>query len=121
MKTVSIQLNLVTIRAVVADSDPTRIKGLLGWDKITDELGMLLDFVAPRQYAIHMQGMKFPIDAIWIDAAGNIQVVYEDIPPNSGQIYPSMFPCRYCLEVNAGFCKRNQIKMGQKVKFVHAE
>jgi len=121
LQTVSISLNRVTMRAVVADSDPSRRRGLLGWDTITDDLGMLLDFVAPGQYAIHMQGMKFPIDAIWIDASGNIQVIYEEIPPNSGQIYPSMFPCRYCLEVKAGFCKRNRIKMGQKVKFIFPE
>jgi len=121
LKTVSISLNRVTMRAAVADSDPSRRQGLLGWDTITDDLGMLLDFVAPGQYAIHMQGMKFPIDAIWIDPKGDIQVIYEEIPPNSGQIYPSMFPCRYCLEVKAGFCKRNRIKMGQKVKFIFAE
>jgi uncharacterized membrane protein (UPF0127 family) len=121
LKTMSISINRVTIRAVVADTDPTRRQGLLGWDRITDDLGMLLDFVVPGQYAIHMQGMKFPIDAIWIDSSGNIQLIYEEIPPNSGQIYPSMFPCRYCLEVKAGFCKRNQVKMGQKVKFVFPE
>ena len=121
LKTVSISLNRVTIRALVADNDPARRQGLLGWDRITDDLGMLLDFVVPGQYAIHMQGMKFPIDAIWIDSGGNTQRIYEEIPPNSGQIYPSMFPCRYCLEVKAGFCKRNQIKMGQKVKFVFPE
>ncbi|MBI4965264.1 MAG: DUF192 domain-containing protein [Desulfomonile tiedjei] len=117
LHTISISLNRVTIRAVVADSDATRRQGLLGWDKITDDLGMLLDFAVPGQYAIHMQGMKFPIDAIWIDSDGTIKLVYEEIPANSGQIYPSMFPCRYCLEVNAGFCKRNQIKAGQKVRF----
>jgi len=121
LKTVSISLNRVTIRAVVANSDASRTKGLLGWDKITDDLGMLLDFKVPGQYAIHMQGMKFPIDAIWIDSTGNIQVIYEEIPPNSGQIYPSMLPCRYCLEVKAGFCKRNQVKASQKVKFVVSE
>ena len=121
LKTVSIALNQVTIRAVRADTDPARKQGLLGWDKITDDPGMLLDFLLPGQYAIHMQGMKFPIDAIWMDSEGDIRLIYQEIPPNSGQIYPSMFPCRYCLEVKAGFCKRNQIKIGQKVKFILPE
>lgn len=121
LKTVSIALNQVTIRAVLADTDPARKQGLLGWNKITDDLGMLLDFLLPGQYAIHMQGMKFPIDAIWMDSEGNIKLIYQEIQPNSGQIYPSMFPCRYCLEVKAGFCKRNQITIGQKVKFILPE
>jgi uncharacterized membrane protein (UPF0127 family) len=121
LKTVSIAFNQLTIRAVLADSDPTRKQGLLGWDKITEDPGMLLDFLLPGQYAIHMQGMKFPIDAIWMDSDGNIKLIYQEIPPNSGQVYPSMFPCRYCLEVKSGFCKRNQITIGQKVKFIVSE
>jgi len=120
-KTVSLLIDHLTIRAVLADTDASRTQGLLGWDSISDDLGMLLDFVFPGNYAIHMQGMKFPIDAIWIDSDGIIQLIYEEIPPNSGRIYPSMFSCRYCLEVKAGFCKRNQIKMGQKVRFVASE
>jgi uncharacterized protein len=106
-----------TIQAHVADSEPTRRQGLLGWSTITDETGMLLDFVVEGTYAIHMQGMKFPIDAIWVDSKGMIKFIFEDIPPNSGRIYPSMFPCRYCLEVKAGFCHRYGIRMGDHTRF----
>ena len=88
-RTISITLGNQTIRAVVADTDASRREGLLGWSQITEERGMLLDFAMERQYAIHMQGMKFPIDAVWIDAKGLIKLVYEDIAPNSGLIYPS--------------------------------
>jgi len=106
-----------TIQAVVADTHPTRVQGLLGWDAITDEDGMLLDFIVQGPYAIHMRGMKFAIDSIWIDSDGVIKLTYESIPPNTPDIYPSMFPCRYCLEVKAGFCKKYGVKAGQKVRF----
>ncbi len=105
------------IQATVANTDATRIRGLLGWSSITDEQGMLLDFLVPGEYAIHMQGMKFPIDAVWIDTHGEIKVIYPSIAPNSGMVYPSMFPVRYCLELNAGFCKRHNVQMGRKVEF----
>ena len=114
---ISITLGNQTIRAVVADTDASRREGLLGWSQITEERGMLLDFAMERQYAIHMQGMKFAIDAIWMDANGLIKLIYEDIAPNSGLIYPSMFPCRYCLEIKSGFCKKYGIKIGQTVQF----
>jgi uncharacterized membrane protein (UPF0127 family) len=95
----------------------SRREGLLGWSQITEEKGMLLDFAMEGQYAIHMQGMRFSIDAVWIDGKGIIKLVYEDITPNSGLIYPSLFPCRYCLEIKSGFCKKYGIKIGQTVQF----
>jgi uncharacterized membrane protein (UPF0127 family) len=116
-RSISVTLGNQTIQAVVADTDNSRREGLLGWSQITEERGMLLDFAMERQYAIHMQGMKFPIDAVWIDAKGLIKLIYEDIVPNSGLIYPSMFPCRYCLEIKSGFCKKYGIKIGQTVQF----
>jgi uncharacterized protein len=111
-----------TVQAHVADSEARRRQGLLGWSTITDTTGMLLDFVQEESgYAIHMQGMQFPIDALWIDAEGIIRFIYEDIPSNSGRIYPAMFPCRYCLEVKAGFCRRSSIRVGDRVHFGAAD
>jgi uncharacterized membrane protein (UPF0127 family) len=112
---ISVTLGLKTILATVANKDSTRIQGLLGWGQIGYDQGMLLDFIRPGLFAIHMQGMKFPIDALWIDSNSVIKLIYEDIQPDSGSIYPSMLPVRYCLEVHAGFCKKHGIKEGQKV------
>ncbi len=117
LRSLSMTLGNKTILAKVAENDSSRIQGLLGWTSINDETGMLLDFIFEGNYAIHMQGMKFPIDAIWIDSKGAIRLIYDDIQPNSGQVYPSMFPCRYCLEVKAGFCKKFGVKIGQNVSF----
>jgi uncharacterized membrane protein (UPF0127 family) len=116
-KTVSVTIGKKTLRAVIADRDKTRTEGLLGWGTITDEEGMLLDFSAPGQYAIHMEGMKFPIDAVWIDSKGVIKLIYEKIQPNSGRVYPSIYSSRYCLEVKAGFCERYGVQEGQTISF----
>ena len=117
LRSMTLTLGNKTIMAKVADNDASRIEGLLGWTNIDDETGMLLDFILEGNYAIHMQGMKFPIDAIWIDSKGAVRQIYDDIQPDSGQIYPSTFPCRYCLEVKAGFCKKFGVKIGQSVSF----
>lgn len=114
--TVPITLGARTVAATVANTDTTRIEGLLGWAQITEDQGMLLDFIRPGFFAIHMQGMKFPIDALWIDSNGVIKLIYSSIQPNSGIVYPSMFKIRYCLEIAAGFCNKYGIKEGQKVK-----
>lgn len=115
--TVAITIGTRTIRSVLANTDASRTQGLLGWETISDDTGMLLDFIEEMEAAIHMNGMKFAIDAVWIDRNGVIKLIYEDIPPNPVHVYPSMFKCRYCLELKAGFCKRYGVKIGQDVQF----
>lgn len=117
LPTIQITLGGRTVTATVANTDESRRQGLLGWDSISEDRGMLLDFGREGQYAIHMQGMKFAIDAVWIDSDLEIKAIYRDIQPNSGLIYPSMFPSAYCLEIKAGFCSKYGIKMGQRVAF----
>jgi len=114
---VSVTVGSRTVKATLANTDQLRVEGLLGWTKIDDDSGMLLEFLVDGSYSIHMQGMKFPIDVIWIDSSDTIRLIYENIAPNSGITYPSMFPSRYCLEVKAGFCKRYNVRSGQKVVF----
>jgi uncharacterized membrane protein (UPF0127 family) len=113
--TVPITLGARIITATLANTDATRIEGLLGWAQIGEDQGMLLDFIRPGVFAIHMQGMKFPIDALWIDSNGVIKLIYSQIQPNSGIVYPSLFKIRYCLEIAAGFCKKYGIKTGDRI------
>lgn len=122
LRTVEISIGAGVVRASIADTDAPRYEGLLGWSSLSDDKAVLLDFIREGHYAIHMQGMRFPIDAVWIDGQGVIKLLYENIRPDSGVTYPSFFPCRYCLELNAGTCKRYRVKIGQTVKFgkVHA-
>ncbi|MGC8604751.1 MAG: DUF192 domain-containing protein [Desulfomonilaceae bacterium] len=115
--TVPVTVGGKTITATLANTDTSRAQGLLGWDQIVESQGMLLDFIRPGVFAIHMQGMKFPIDALWIDSNGVIKLIYSRIQPNSGIVYPSLFEVRYCLEIAPGFCKKHGVKEGQKVTF----
>ena len=115
LNVIPIQIGATTIKAHHANTIASRIEGLLGWDTITYEQGMLLDFDREGEYAIHMQGMKFPIDAVWIDRAKTIRLIYQNIQPNSGVTYPSLFKSIYCLGLKAGFCKKFNVEVGQKV------
>lgn len=121
LPTVKLTLGTATIEAEVANTDESRISGLLGWSTISDREGLLLDFGRDGTYAIHMQGMKFPIDAVWINSTDEITLIYQSIQPNSGLIYSSMMPAAFCLELQAGFCKKFGVKVGQKVLFGASE
>ncbi len=117
LPTVTMTVGNAVIEASVANTNESRVAGLLGWSGITEWQGMLLDFGADGIYAIHMQGMKFPIDVVWINSADEVTLIYEEIRPDSGLVYPSVVPAAYCLELKAGFCKKYGVKIGQKVRF----
>lgn len=117
LPTVTMRVGSAVIEASVANTNESRVAGLLGWSGMTEWQGMLLDFGVDGTYAIHMQGMKFPIDAVWINSSDEITLIYEDIRPDSGLVYPSVVPAAYCLELKAGFCKKYGVKIGQKVRF----
>ncbi len=117
LRKVSVTLGDKVVIASIAETDGARLRGLLGWATISEDQAMLLDFVNESPYAIHMQGMKFPIDAVWIDGNGEIKFIYQSVQPNSGEVYPSMGPARYCLETMAGLCRKYGVKIGQKVRF----
>ena len=65
------------IRAEVADTFAKRARGLLGRDGVPPREGLLI----PKCNAIHTLGMRFPIDAEFLDRAGKTTRVVRDIPP----------------------------------------
>ena len=65
------------IRAEVADTFAKRAKGLLGREGVPSREGLLI----PKCNAIHTIGMRFPIDAEFLDRHGETVRVVRDIPP----------------------------------------
>ncbi|MBL8081929.1 MAG: DUF192 domain-containing protein [Candidatus Obscuribacter sp.] len=83
-------------RASVARSFFRRLKGLLGTDSLPDGEGLLL---SPCN-SIHMFGMKYAIDVIFLDKELVVVDVLENIAPGkASRVYRKAF-C--CLELPAG-------------------
>jgi len=78
----------------------SRLRGLLGKPSLTEGEGLLLH---PCK-AVHMWGMKFPIDVAFLDASGRVIATYENLEP--GQRTPYHRPARYALELPAGTLAR---------------
>ena len=71
------------IRAEVADTFVKRARGLLGRDGVSPREGLLI----PKCNAIHTLGMRFPIDAEFLDRRGETVRVVRDIPPGRPLIW----------------------------------
>ena len=106
----------ILVKAVISQKE--KEKGLSGRDDLGENQGMLFVYDKPGFYEFWMKNMKYPIDIIWIDSAGQIIDMAQNIPvpdDNSELItYISSQPAQYILEVNAGFIKGNNIKIGDK-------
>jgi len=96
-------------RCSLADSAPTRLKGLLGRDRLEHGEGMLLR-PAP---AIHTCFMRFPIDAVFLDR--ELQVI---------GVTPGLRPWRWArqagaravLELGAGEADRLGVRPGERLR-----
>ncbi|MBN2198104.1 DUF192 domain-containing protein [Candidatus Wolfebacteria bacterium] len=105
---------------VVKDSI-SRAKGLSGRQSLDAESGMLFIFKKAGFYSFWMPDMNFPIDIIWINN-GKVVDITSDIPNEFNILNPKnykpSFPAQYVLEVNAGFAKKKNIKIGDLVSII---
>ncbi len=104
----------------VAKTVDQKILGLGELDKLPANEGMLFNY---KNYIIPvywMQGMRFPIDIIWIK--DDIVVGYEkDLSPpinnTSLQTYQPKTLVNFVLEVNAGFVDKYDLRIGDRIEF----
>lgn len=103
---------------IVADTVDSRIKGLSGRDTLPEGEVMLFIFDTPDKHGIWMKDMKFSIDIVWIDQNDQIVSIEENVAPDT---YPKVFypteKSTLVLEANAGFVKRNNLKVGNFLNF----
>jgi hypothetical protein len=120
---IEVRIGNVTIRAEVADTPQERGRGLSGRDSMAEDAGMLFVLESERQPGFWMQGMRFPLDFVWISGDRRVVDLTEDLPAPDpaapaefARITPSA-PVRYVLEVNAGTIRRAGVALADAVSF----
>ncbi len=107
--------NVVASRLVVADTWETRRRGFLGRASIEPGEGMLL---VPC-WAIHMIGMKFPLDVVFLDRDMRVVDVAADVKP--GVLNRSCRKAHSTLELPAGTAAAKKIEKGDTLQIVSAD
>ena len=117
MKTVSIHNttgNQILCRNCgVADNPLTRMKGLLGRETLGEDEGLL---IVPCS-SIHMWGMKFALDVIFLTRENVVTDFVENIAP--GKIYASKRhhgKAHAALEVAAGTAAQTSLQLGDQLE-----
>lgn len=108
------------IEVELALNSEIQVQGLSGRKSLAKNSGMLFVFSKSDKYAFWMKDMNFAIDIIWFNEKMEVVYIKENALPSSyPETYESENPAKYILEVNSGFAEKNNLKIGDKVKFVY--
>ncbi|OPZ95246.1 MAG: hypothetical protein BWY70_02046 [Bacteroidetes bacterium ADurb.Bin408] len=108
---------LQTILIEIADNDIERTQGLMYRKSMPDSCGMLFIFETMQPLSFWMKNTYIPLDIIYLDNAYRIVSIAPYRQPLSEEAIPSGGEARYVVEVNAGFCDRHKIGVGDKIEF----
>jgi len=99
-------------RLAIAESIFRRMKGLLGRNSLDDGEGLL---IRPCK-GIHTFGMKFPIDAVFLDGNNRVIAVTKNILPNHmTRLY---LGASSVLEVPAGTLEKTATLAGDQLEII---
>ncbi len=112
-----IKVNDIPLEVQIADTKPTRVRGLMFQDELPFDQGMLFVFPESGLHSLWMLNMQFPLDMIWFDSDGAVIHIEKNVPPCVIPIEiaagcPSFVPsgeATYILEVTSGFIEQYNI------------
>jgi uncharacterized membrane protein (UPF0127 family) len=98
-------------------------RGMMFRDPLPPNRGMLFVYPKDERHTQWMYQMKFPVDAIWMNADHEVLEIVANMPPCTSKAahectwYGGKSVSRYVLEVNGGFAAKNGVKVGDKIDF----
>lgn len=115
-----IVINDKEIKVEVAKTNEERAKGLSNRTSLDENSGMIFVFNKNSKPSFWMKDTKIPLDIIWIND-DKIVSINKNVEPEPNKKdselkkYPAPSEIDYVLEVNGGFCDKNNIKAGQSL------
>ncbi len=106
------QIGSMAFLLEVADTFPSRDRGLMQRDTMPDEHGMIFVFDEEDDRAFWMKNTRIPLDIIYVSKSGKV-VSTKAMQPYDLANVPSDGPAKYAIELNAGMVAKAGIKPGQ--------
>lgn len=117
-----VTVNGFEVMTDVAVTNEQQTKGLDIKNNLTEDQGMLFVFQQPGKYGFWMNGMKFPIDIIWLDSNGTVTHIEHSLKPCPTVTFNLFCPTyspekdsQYVLETIAGFSMKHDVRVGTHV------
>jgi len=107
-------VNQNKILVEVANTEPTRMAGLMFRKDLGSDVGMLFVFSDSQQRAFWMKNTLIPLSIAYMNEKGIVENVLE-MPPQTEQSFMSAGPAQFALEMNAGWFTKHGIKPGDLI------
>ncbi len=118
--TLTVKVNDQVIKVELANQPSDWYQGLSNRAKLCADCGLLFNFPDKQIREFVMRQMKFPLDIIFINDQQIIKIA-ANLPPEDEQaqiIYSSEQLANQVLEVNANYCQRHGIKVGDIISII---
>lgn len=116
------QISGKTIDVYIADDEEKRSRGLMFVEKMPEHTGMLFVFESAMPLHFWMKNTVIPLAIGYFDPKGILQDVHEmKVEPamvTAQATYPSKTSAQFALEMNAGWYRRNRIKVGARLRLL---
>ena len=102
----------LAVHAVKATTFAARLQGLLGRDALPEGEAMIFE----RCHSIHTIGMRFSIDAVFVDRQWRIVGLYREVGP--GRLVASIWSAWGVIETTSGTVARLGLHVGDQLQVV---
>ena len=99
----------------VADTDETRMQGLMHRRILPENRGMLFVFREVTHHAMWMLNTHIPLSVAFLDERGLI-INIADMQPQTRDTHAAAKPAKYALEVNHGWFAKRGIRPGARIE-----
>lgn len=104
-----------TLITEIANTPDQRYMGLSFRQKLAENEAMLFVYKHEQALTFTMRNTLLPLSIAYISKDFVINEII-DMPVGPNQLFPSKMPGQYALEVNQGWFKRNQVRVGEQIK-----
>ncbi len=107
-----------TVNIELAQTGAQRERGLMYRTELPADAGMLFIFPAPLHATFWMHNTQVSLDMVFAAPDRRIIGIVPDAEPYSDAQLSVAGDSQYVLEVNAGFCKKHGINVGDRLEFL---
>jgi uncharacterized membrane protein (UPF0127 family) len=111
---VQLTVNQNKILVEVANTESTRMAGLMFRRDLGSDVGMLFVFSDSQQRAFWMKNTLIPLSIAYMNEKGIVENILE-MPPQTEQSFMSAGSAQFALEMNAGWFAKHGVKPGDLI------